>query len=250
MHLGAAERLVVGLLAGRHLHQRRAAEEHLGLLAHHHGVVGHPGHVGAARGGVAEDQRDRSGRLAADERVMSRKSLPPGMKISFCVGRSAPPDSTSATVGRRFSSAICEARKIFLTVHGLLAPPFTVGSLAVIMHSTPSMTPIPVTTRGADGEVRAPAGQRRQLEERAARVDEQLDALAGQQLAAGVVALDVPLPAAGDGHRVLGVEVGDLLQHRGSRFAAHASTTAFIRSSVVRIPRTLVRERSGPRTSQ
>ena len=31
---------------------------------------------------------------------------------------------------------------------------------------------------------------------------------------------------------------------------AHASTTAFIRSSVVRIPRTLVRERSGPRTSQ
>ena len=86
------------------------------------------------------------GTLAADERVMSRNSLPPGMKISFCVGRSAPPDSTSATVGSRFSSAICAARKIFLTVHGLLAPPFTVGSLAVIMHSTPSTTPIPVTT--------------------------------------------------------------------------------------------------------
>jgi hypothetical protein len=28
----------------------------------------------------------------------------------------------------------------------LLAPPFTVGSLALIMHSTPSTTPIPVTT--------------------------------------------------------------------------------------------------------
>ena len=68
------------------------------------------------------------------------------MKISFCVGRSAPPDSTSATVGRPFSSAICEARKIFLTVQGFDAPPFTVGSLAVIMHSTPSTTPMPVTT--------------------------------------------------------------------------------------------------------
>ena len=68
------------------------------------------------------------------------------MKISFWVGRSAPPDSTSATVGSPFSSAICEARKIFFTVHGLEAPPFTVGSLAVIMHSTPSITPMPVTT--------------------------------------------------------------------------------------------------------
>ena len=86
------------------------------------------------------------GSLRALARVRSRKSLPPGMKISFWVGRSAPPDSTSETVGSPFSSAICEARKIFFTVHGLLAPPFTVGSLAVIMHSTPSITPMPVTT--------------------------------------------------------------------------------------------------------
>ena len=49
-------------------------------------------------------------------------------------------------VGRPFSSAIWEARKIFFTVHGFDAPPFTVGSLAVIMHSTPSTTPMPVTT--------------------------------------------------------------------------------------------------------
>ena len=58
VHLGAAERLVVGVLAGRHLHQRRAAEEDLRPLPHHHHVVAHPGHVRAAGGGVAEDQRD------------------------------------------------------------------------------------------------------------------------------------------------------------------------------------------------
>ena len=58
MHLGAAERLVVGLLAGGHLHQRRPGEEHLRAFLDHHDVVGHAGDVGAARGGVAEHQRD------------------------------------------------------------------------------------------------------------------------------------------------------------------------------------------------
>ena len=86
------------------------------------------------------------GCLRAEARVRSRKRRPPGMKISFCVGRSAPPDSTREIVGRLFSSAICEARKIFFTVHGFEAPPLTVGSLALIRHSTPSTTPMPVTT--------------------------------------------------------------------------------------------------------
>ena len=66
------------------------------------------------------------------------------MKISFWVGRSAPPDSTRLIVGSLFSWAICAARNDFFNVQGLLAPPFTVGSLATIMHSTPSTTPMPV----------------------------------------------------------------------------------------------------------
>ena len=59
VHLGAAQRLVVGLLAGGHLHQRRPGQEHLRPLLDHHDVVGHARDVGAARGGVAEHQRDR-----------------------------------------------------------------------------------------------------------------------------------------------------------------------------------------------
>ncbi len=82
---------------------------------------------------------------AAERRVRSRNIRPPGTKISFCVGRSAPPDSTSEITGSRFSKAIWLARRIFFKVHGLLVPPFTVGSWAAIMHSTPSTTPIPVT---------------------------------------------------------------------------------------------------------
>ena len=86
------------------------------------------------------------GRLAALARVMLRNDAPPGMKMSFCVGRSAPPLSTSWMDGRPFSPAICAARKPFFSVLGFDVPPFTVGSLATIMHSTPSTTPMPVTT--------------------------------------------------------------------------------------------------------
>lgn len=91
------------------------------------------------------------GMPAADSRVRSRKSAPPGMKISFWLGRSAPPDSTRLTSGRRLVSAISLARRAFFSVHGLLAPPRTVGSLAVITHSVPSITPMPVTSDAPTG---------------------------------------------------------------------------------------------------
>jgi hypothetical protein len=59
VHLGAAQLLLVGLLAGGHLHQRRPAQEHPGPPGDHDGVVRHARHVGAARGRAAEHQRDR-----------------------------------------------------------------------------------------------------------------------------------------------------------------------------------------------
>ena len=86
------------------------------------------------------------GMPAADSRVRSRNVRPPGMKISAWLGRSAPPDSTRLISGSRFSAAMSWPRKAFFTVHGLLAPPRTVGSLAVRRHSTPDTTPIPVTS--------------------------------------------------------------------------------------------------------
>ena len=252
MHLGAAERLVVGLLAGGHLHQRRAAEEHLGLLLDHHGVVAHARARRRRRRWSCRRPARSSAAAGADARVRSRKSLPPGMKISFCVGRSAPPDSTREIVGSPFSSAIWEARKIFFTVHGLLAPPLTVGSLAVIRHSTPSTTPMPVTTLAPTVKSRAPAGQRRQLEERRARVDQQLDPLARAAACRGRGAgrrtsprrRRPPWRARRRGRRA------SRASPRGCVDGHLLSTTAFIRSSVVRMPSRLVRPRSGPSTSQ
>lgn len=91
------------------------------------------------------------GMPSAESRVMSRKMAPPGMKISFWDGRSAPPDSTRLMQGKRFWRAISLARRALRSVQGLLAPPRTVGSLAVIRHSTPSTVPIPVIIEAPTG---------------------------------------------------------------------------------------------------
>ena len=65
------------------------------------------------------------------------------------------------------------------------------------MHSTPLTTPMPVT-RLAPTVKSVPDGRRRrQLEERGVAIEQQLDPLPRQQLAAGTMALDVLLaPAA------------------------------------------------------
>ena len=137
------------------------------------------------------------GMPAAESRVRSRKTRPPGMKISAWVGRSAPPDSTRLTIGSRLASAISPARWVFFSVYGLTAPPRTVGSFATIMHATPSTTPMPVTTLAPTGKSVPHAATGDSSRNGASAVDQQLDALAGQQLAPGVVAGHVLLAAAG-----------------------------------------------------
>ena len=54
VHVPAAKALLIGVLAGGHLHQGRAAEKHPGLLAHEDVVVAHARLVGAPGGGGAE----------------------------------------------------------------------------------------------------------------------------------------------------------------------------------------------------
>ena len=58
VHVAAAERLGVDALAGRGLHQRRAAEEDRALLAHDDRLVAHRRHVGAARRARAHHDRE------------------------------------------------------------------------------------------------------------------------------------------------------------------------------------------------
>ncbi len=89
---------------------------------------------------------------ARDSRVRLRKTAPPGMKICDWVGRSAPLDSISWTRGSRLRSAISMARRVLRSPSGLVAPPRTVGSLAVTTHSTPATGPTPVTPLAPTGK--------------------------------------------------------------------------------------------------
>ena len=198
VHARAAELLVVRLLAGRHLHQRRPAEEHLGAFVDHAPSSRTCRARTRRRPSSCRTRARSSGCCIAESWVRSRKIWPAGMNRSAWVGRSAPPDSTRLISGSRLTVAISSARRFFLSVYGFIDPPRTVGSWAMITHSTPDTTPTPVTMHGADVELGAPRRERRELEERRVTVEEQLDALAREQLAAGAVARLVALAAARD----------------------------------------------------
>ena len=89
-------------------------------------------------------------------------------------------------MGSRLSMAMCCARSCFLTVIGYIVPPFTVASLAI----TTASRPVNVANAGHQSRrgrvvlVHVVGGERRELEERRSRIDEPVDALAHQQLAA------------------------------------------------------------------
>src|SRR5213078_1625499 len=63
-----------------------------------------------------------------------------------------------------------------------------------------------------DGVAGPPGRQRRQLEERRVRVEQELDALASKQLAALPVPLDVLVSPAGACQRELRLDLGELLE--------------------------------------
>ena len=213
VHLGAAERLVVGLLAGGHLHQRRAGQEHLGAFLDHHHVVAHAGDVGAAGGGVAEHQRD--GGDAGRRQPGQVAEHPPARDEDLLLGGQV----RSAGLHQRDQRQPVLQRDLVGAQHLLQRP--RVGGAALDgrvvgdQHALDALDHADAGDHaGADVELGAVGGQRAQFQERRIRVDEQFDPLAGGQLAAGVVALDVFRSAAGQRLGEFGVEFGQLGRHR------------------------------------
>ena len=154
---------------------------------------------------------------------MSRNVWPPGMKISLCVGRSAPPDSTRLIERQPVLPGDLASRAAFLRiVIGLLAPPRTVGSLAISMHSTPSTTPMPVTRPAPTGNVvpHAASGD-------SSRNGDSWSSIASirsraSSLPRSAMALDVLRPAAAVGDRQLLVVLIELGEHRVAVAAVRA----------------------------
>ena len=94
-------------------------------------------------------------------------------------------------------------------------PPLTVASLATITTSRPRDAPMPVTmpAPGRVAVVEAVGGQRRELEERRARIEQAVDALADRQLALLAVACVRGWTAAGLRHREPLAQLGDQRGH-------------------------------------
>ena len=214
VHVGAAEALVVAVLAGGHLDERRAAEEHLRALLDHHDVVAHARHVGAAGGRVAEHDGDRRDRLAGQPGEVAER-LAAGDEDLALVGEVGA--ARLDHVDQRQAVLERDLHRPQRLAHGprrarAAADRRVVGddhALDVLDDADAG------EHAGADREVAAPRGERRQLEQRGVAVDEQLDALAAQQLAALAVALDVLVAAAVVDERQLAVVLGEQLEQVG-----------------------------------
>ena len=200
VHLRAAERLAVHLLADGRAHDGWAAQMDAARAADHDDLVGQRGDVGAARGRGAEDDgdlRDARGRHAA---------LPPeGAAEVVPVGEHA------VLLGQERPAAVheVEARQAVrlrdLLRAGVLGDRLGEEGAALHRgvvgqehHRRAGDEPDPRDdARARDlAAVEAGRGERRELEERRARIEEEGDPVANGHLAALDVAGAVPLSPA------------------------------------------------------
>ena len=196
VHLGAAELLVVGVLAGRHLHQRRPGEVDLRLVLDHDHVVAHPRDVRAARGRAAEHQADRRD---------------PGLRAPGQVAEPAPAGHEDLRLHRQVGARRLDHRdrrqpvvlgdvgqpprlpRRHLADRAALDRGLARGDQAL----DPGHPADPADQPGARRVARhVLAGERAQLEEVRVAIEHQLDPLARQQLAGRPVPAGVLLAAA------------------------------------------------------
>ena len=200
VHLGPAELLGGHVLAGRGLHERRPAQEDRAGAAHDHRLVAHRRHVGTARRarshhhGDLGDARGRHARLVVED-AAEMVAVGEHLGLERQIG--------AARVGQ------VDARQVVLRRHLLRAQVLLDGEREVasaldrgVVCDDHARAAGDRADAGDDAGrrrlavVEAVGGQGRELEERRAGVDQALDPLACEQLAAGVMALDGGLAAA------------------------------------------------------
>ena len=221
--VAAAELLGRHLLAGRRLHERRASQEDRALVLHDDGLVAHGRDVGAARRAGAQ----HDGHLRQARRRHARLVVEDAAEV-IAVGedlglqrqeRSARIDEVDA------GQAVLE--RDLLRAQVLLHGERVVGAAlhrgVVGDHDGVAAGDLP--DAGDDPRARglvvvaAPGRQRADLEERRARVEQVLDALARQELAARSMALAGLGRTAGGDLRPRGAQLGHQARScaRGSR---------------------------------
>ena len=203
VHVAAAEGFGVDDLAGRRFHERRAAEKDRALVADDDGLVAHGRHVGAARGAGTHDHRDlRNARGREPRLVVEDAAEVLAIREHLVLQRqegAARVDEVDA------GQAVLE--RDFLRAQVLLDRDRVVGAAldGRVVRDHEQFAAVDAADAGHEARgrrvvaVHAAGGERRDLEERAAGVEEGLDALARQELAARDVLGARGLAAAGRG---------------------------------------------------
>ena len=252
VHVGAAELLGGHVLAGGGLHERRAADEDRAgpldddrLVAHRRDV----GAAGRARAHHDGDLRDPGGRHArlveedAAEVLAVREDL-----VLEREERAAGVDEVEARqpVLRRdllrAQVLLDREREVGAALDGRVVRDD--DALAALDEADPGHDP----GRGRLAVVQLPGGERVELEERGAGVEQPVDPLAGGQLPARAVPLDAPLAAAARDLRRALAQLGDERLHAPAPGAkASVSRSARVVSSAIAAPRLPNRRRRARR---
>jgi GrpB-like predicted nucleotidyltransferase (UPF0157 family) len=200
VHVGAAQRLGIDHLAGRRLHQRRAAEEDRALFLDDDRLVAHRRHVGAAGGAAAHHHRDLRDVLRAHPRLVVEDPAEVLLVGEHLVLQR---QEGAAGVDQVDARQPVLARDL-LRAQVLLDRHREVGAAldrGVVGHHHHFLAQHPADAadhpgRGRGAVVHVLGGERRDLQERRARVEQGGDAVARQQLAALDVLLARLLAAA------------------------------------------------------
>ncbi len=185
-------------LAGRRLHQRRAAEEDgaLALLArpaHDHRLVGHGRHIGPAGGATAHDAGDLGYALGAHPRLVEEdaaKVVAVGKHLGL-VRQVGPAAIDQIDARQPVLLGDLLGAQVLLHRHGEIGAAFDRGVIGHDHHLAPRH-PADARDHARPGRLAAieiESGQLADLQERRAQVQQTLDPFARQKLAPGLVPL-------------------------------------------------------------
>ena len=193
MHVGAAEFFGGHDLAGRGLHQRRAAEEDRALIAHDDALVRHRRHIGAAGGAGAHHDRDLRNALRGHLRLIVEDAAEMPLVGKDLVlhrqERAAGIDHVDA--GQIVLPRDILRAQMLLHRHRIIGAALDGG----IVGDDDAFAARDAPDAGDDARrmhvaaIEAVGRKRRQFEKCGAGIDQQIDALARQHLAARGVPL-------------------------------------------------------------
>ncbi|MNQ57945.1 hypothetical protein D3C85_721160 [compost metagenome] len=192
VHQGAPQGLGADLLAGGGSDQRRPRQEDGGLLPDHDGFVGHGGHIGAARGaephhhGELGDVLGRHAGLVVED---AAEVIPIGKHLVLH-GQEGTARIHQIEAGEAQPLGDGLGAQVFLHGERVVGAALD-GGIVHHQQAEPARDLAQSRDDAGGGHrllIHLPGGQGREFEEGGAGIEQPIDALAGQQLAAGLMA--------------------------------------------------------------